>query len=241
MKRLLIFCISIFTALMLTNSIAETIPSKTPYPEIQSNVITRTTDKPKRTIKATYPVFTMKAGAAKQVNGLIKIMVNKRIQSFVEQSTNQVEDFTSSLDINYNVMYFIPKKMVSIQFKQYQYFSGAAHPNMTTFVINYDLAKGQLILLIDVVTHPIKGLQFIANYAMQQLKKRDLGDATFLEAGARADFKNYKNWNFTKDGMLITFDPYQVAAYVYGTQAVTIPYAVLQNHLRKYYFQMVAK
>ena len=39
---------------------------------------------------------------------------------------------------------------------------------------------------------------------------------------------NYRTWNIAVDGLVITFDAYQVAAYAAGPQIVTIPYMELQ-------------
>jgi len=49
--------------------------------------------------------------------------------------------------------------------------------------------------------------------------------------GTKPESKNFKNWNLQADSILITFDEYQVAPYVYGTQEVEIPYSVLEKIL----------
>jgi hypothetical protein len=40
--------------------------------------------------------------------------------------------------------------------------------------------------------------------------------------------ENYRNWNIATDGLMITFDEYQVAAYAAGPQTVVVPYSELQ-------------
>ena len=53
-----------------------------------------------------------------------------------------------------------------------------------------------------------------------------------FEDGAKPTADNYKNWNVTKKGLLITFPPYQVAAYAYGPQTVIVPYSLLKDIAR---------
>jgi hypothetical protein len=45
--------------------------------------------------------------------------------------------------------------------------------------------------------------------------------------GASAKLENYRNWLVKRQGLEITFDPYQVGPYVAGPQYVTIPYKAL--------------
>ena len=64
-----------------------------------------------------------------------------------------------------------------------------------------------------------------AAYCKEQLNLRDIA---YSEAGADPILENYRNWNITADGLLISFDPYQVAAYAAGPQTVLVPYGELQ-------------
>ncbi len=47
--------------------------------------------------------------------------------------------------------------------------------------------------------------------------------------GTAPDLKNYQVWNLESDGILITFDEYQVAHYAYGPQEVHIQFDVLKS------------
>ncbi len=71
-------------------------------------------------------------------------------------------------------------------------------------------------------------LDKIANYCIAQLKTRNIGFEAFT-SGAQPTPENYGNWNITPDGLLITFDEYQVAAYAAGPQEVVVPYTELQS------------
>ena len=71
-------------------------------------------------------------------------------------------------------------------------------------------------------------LESIANYCIGQLSSRNIGFDSF-STGAQPLQENYGNWNITADGLLITFDEYQVAAYAAGPQEVNVPYAEVQS------------
>ena len=46
------------------------------------------------------------------------------------------------------------------------------------------------------------------------------------------DIDNYQNWNVTKKGIYITFDPYQVASYAEGPKHVIVPFSALKDMLK---------
>ncbi|MFO7584726.1 MAG: DUF3298 domain-containing protein, partial [Anaerolineales bacterium] len=51
-----------------------------------------------------------------------------------------------------------------------------------------------------------------------------------FSGGAEPLPENYRNWNLTYEGLLITFDEYQVAPYAAGMQQVLVPFDVLENY-----------
>ena len=124
--------------------------------------------------------------------------------------------------------------LISVEFTQGQYEAGAAHPNSITTVLNYDVKNGKKLALADLFNANSKYLGVIADYCIKDLKEQSKRDKdAMLEddqiqdgAGARAD--NYKAWTITRKGLLIVFDPYQVAPYAAGPQQVMVPYAALK-------------
>ena len=73
-------------------------------------------------------------------------------------------------------------------------------------------------------------LKLLSGYCFTTLQK-ELGegiDGKWLGDGAGPKADNYKSWNVTPDGLQITFDAYQVAAYALGPQEVIVPYSALK-------------
>lgn len=122
-----------------------------------------------------------------------------------------------------------PGNILSLKFEISQYADGAAHPFGYSITMNYDLERGQELGLEQLFLPGTDYLQVIADYCQAELKKRDIGFDTLFTEGATPTPENYRNWNITANGLLITFDQYQVAAYAAGPQMVVIPYGALQD------------
>jgi hypothetical protein len=116
--------------------------------------------------------------------------------------------------------------LVSVLFTVSYYVSGAAHPNQYAVSLNLDIANARVLKLADLFKPGVDYLQVISDYCIQDLKRRNVLE---WDTGALPVEENYRTWNLTQDGLLISFDPYEVASYARGPQAVTIPYASLKD------------
>ena len=69
-------------------------------------------------------------------------------------------------------------------------------------------------------------LQKISELCKAELAARNIGFEGFSQ-GADPLPENYQRWNVSDQGLMITFDEYQVAAYAAGPQVVVIPFGEL--------------
>lgn len=128
---------------------------------------------------------------------------------------------TSDFEVLYN-----DHGVVSIHAENSQYFYGAAHPLPFSSVINYSLPLQRELVLADLFQPSTQYLQIIADYCTNQLKN----DEWFMfSEGALPEEQNYQKWNITPEGLRITYDPYQVAAYAAGYIRVTVPWEELRG------------
>jgi hypothetical protein len=118
---------------------------------------------------------------------------------------------------------------LSIKFTMEGYVAGMAHPYHVTRTVNFDLDKGKDIALTDLFTANSDYLKAIADYCVNELSKRDIGFTDMFKQGADPTPDNYQAWNITSDGLMITFNEYQVAPYASGPQTVTVPYSALKS------------
>jgi hypothetical protein len=144
----------------------------------------------------------------------------------------------SDLHVSYGVG-VATDDLVAVQFEVSNYFSGAAHPNHHTAVINYDLRRARRLQLADLFKPSALYLRALSEYCVRDLKRQSRGDGTAepmltdeaIEEGAAPNADNYSSWLVTRRGLQITFDPYQVGPYAAGPQRVLVPYAALREHI----------
>ncbi len=161
-----------------------------------------------------------------RVTGLIKDEI-AGFMKFVPEMRVSSASPGSYFDIRYKLL-SPPGNVFSLKFEMEGYIAGAAHPEHTSRSINYDLEEGRELALSDLFLPDSKYLETLSKYCVAELTKRQVGDGTFAH-GADPTPDNYRNWNIAPDGLLITFDEYQVAAYAYGPQIVIVPYSVLKS------------
>ncbi len=166
-------------------------------------------------------------------NEEMSAIVNKAADDFKQSLGNlpaTPDSTASTFDLRYNLL-SPPGNILSLKFDIQTYFTGAAHPGTTSRTVTFDLEQGRDILLGDLFVPDADFLTPIAKYCIDQLNTRDIGFQGF-ELGATADSGNYRSWNVTPDGLMITFDEYQVAPYAAGPQTVVIPYEELAQLIR---------
>jgi len=166
----------------------------------------------------------------KTFNDEMVSIVNKAVADFKQNVTELTATpvpitAPSTFDLRYSLV-SPPGNIFSIKFEMEGYVTGAAHPYHISQTINYDLEHGKDLSLADLFVPNSDYLDLMAKYCTDQLSQRDIGFES-LELGATAMPQNYRSWNITADGLMITFDEYQVAPYAAGPQTVIIPYGEL--------------
>ena len=161
-----------------------------------------------------------------RANELVKKEVDTFRQSFL-QNTAPTVNHGSTLDVTYTLVSQI-NDLWSFKFDSSFYSDGAAHPGLYSITLNYDLAQGKELALADLFLPDSNYLKVISDYCIAELSKQPFFDSSFA-SGAEPTTENYHNWNITPDGLLITFDEYQVAPYAAGPQKVIMPYSALQT------------
>jgi Protein of unknown function (DUF3298)/Deacetylase PdaC len=172
-----------------------------------------------------------------------KIMID--IENFKKDITNE-EWYEQDIEdpamrhgdfVRIEVLAFTPQ-LFSARIHNSIYYGGAAHPMPYTEVINYNLETNKDLTLSDFFVYSsnytVELSDFCINDFNFRLSQGDewLGDIEWIINGAGPEEINFRAFNLTPEGILITFDAYQVAAYAAGAQEVLIPYSELQEILR---------
>lgn len=126
----------------------------------------------------------------------------------------------NGLYIDYKIAYQNDSAL-SILFSISSFTRGAAHPNNLIHSLNF--IDGKKVELAQLFKKDADFLPIIADICKENLLKKDFSNKDLVISGTKPSAENYQNWTFNKDGLQISFTPYQVAAYVYGVQDVLIP------------------
>lgn len=135
----------------------------------------------------------------------------------------------NSLYIDYQTK-FQNKQALSLLFSISAYTRGAAHPANQVKSLNF--LKGLVVNLDQLFKPNSDYLAKIAELSRESIMKKKISDKDWVTKGTEPSAENYKNWFFTKNGLAMVFDTYQVAAYVYGPQTVEISKNELKDYLR---------
>jgi hypothetical protein len=201
-------------------------------------------------IDAEYPQLTGSTNPNfEKFNQSARALVTKKVSDFRKEMQPEesapaeeadaeptLETTGSDLGIGYTVS-LANDDLISIEFSVGSYYSGAAHPNSHTEVLNFDLKNGKVIRLSDLFNPGAKYLPAIANYSIGDLKKQAkeknaMLDDDWIQRGAGPDAENYKSWTISRKGLAINFDAYQVGPYAAGPQQVFIPYTALKDLIK---------
>jgi len=219
--------------------IPKDVPTNVPTTPLLSETVTilsepfnETGDKPVYTIDAQIP-YAQGADPARlaNFNTILKKMVDDQIQPFRDSVLTLAPVDPINVGSSFNLQYGVvgqAQDYWSLKYEVDAYFDGAAHPGHYSVTLNYDLASDRLVTLDELFLPGSNYLQVISEYCKAELAKRDIGFDGFT-AGADPLPENYTRWNLSTDGLIITFDEYQVAPYAAGAQVVTIPPFVLQS------------
>ncbi len=199
---------------------------------MQSSPVDEAGDAPPYTIKAQIPFLQGSDDVRVQnFNTYLKQVAEGEITAFregtVANSSTPPIAAGSSFDLQYEVI-GQRGEVWSIKYSISFYADGAAHPGHYSITINYDLANGREITLDELFISGSNYLQVISDACKAELLTRDIGFDSF-SAGADPLPENFTRWNLSNEGLIVTFDEYQVAPYAAGPQTVTIPFATLQS------------
>lgn len=194
----------------------------------------------KYTLNITYPqIKGLNTPSEEGFNTLVKGRMEAERDSFIvwmkDWEINEYnKDFSSEYEIIDTVIYR-DSKLISVFFSLYYYFAGAAHPNNSSFSINYDLENNRELFLRDLLMAgwEKKISAICIREITKQKKQYGIEPDEWLKEGAGPNADNFKVFNITKKNLVITFPTYQVGAYVEGPSEVQIKYKEIKDIIKE--------
>ena len=134
-------------------------------------------------------------------------------------------------DANSLVVDTVNPVRISMSLNLYSYGHGAAHGNPGVTYIHYLRAQQRRLAAADVFAG--SGWQAkLQTLALAAVKKAEGEDLMLDDPASINDIViGPARWDFSKDGLILQFEPYEIAAYAFGSPTVTIPWADLKDVL----------
>jgi hypothetical protein len=180
-----------------------------------------------------YPVFDPRVvPMACELNVLIEALVLADIHGVRDielwSSLPQVPDEELRLDTYISGSFEIlanAHDIVSIRFPVFFCPRSAAHPSHWFRVLNFQLHPGVALSLHHVFAQIDDALRLLQHHCAGKLH------LSLDHPGIAPGPDTFRLFNLTPDGLLLTFQEYQVAPYVAGLTQVLVPWPTLQPHL----------
>ena len=207
--------------------------------KVENKEFNEKNDESRYEIKVKYPELKgmSKEDAQVKINSFIEYFITQSITDFKNEMEDwqipEELDFNSSFEFNYGIDN-LKNDIYSIRIENFSYYAGAAHPNTYLSSMNFNLANGEYINFSELFRSDLDYLQYISDFCVFDLKAHGREneiefDDDWLKTGAGPVEDNFKNYNITEKGLIITFNNYQVGPYVIGQQEVLIPYEKITN------------
>jgi len=163
-----------------------------------------------------------------QFNLASQKLVSDTLTGFAKEAPPPLPETTGNFAyVNYQVIN-ASNDLLSILF-DVSIYTGGAHPNTVHIPLNFDLNTGKVLTYDDVFKPGVDAVSTLAAIASEELTRTN---RLMFPEGAEPRPENYQVWSFDFNGLLITFDQYQVMPYAAGSQTVAIQYFELKDQLK---------
>ena len=189
-------------------------------------------------MSAEYPEAISKNIAVKRFNGWIKRRVladvarfrNLELRAEPRARRSGKRSITEGLEINF-VMYYSDDWLLSFRLTHRVMAAGQMHPINYYETINYDLRKSRPLRALDVFKRGY--LVVFSRYSRNWLSENyEIPSQNWFMEGTAPRVKNFPDWNILPDGILISFEDYQVSSHNFGQPELIVPYHELKKVLR---------
>ena len=177
---------------------------------------------------------------AKEANAVVTTFVEDIIVNFTKNISEPFDNtalagLTSDLSMRFTAQLVSPT-IISIRFDISEYYAGAAHPNSRIRELNYDMEEHRILATSDLFASSTDALPFLSDFTRTQLEHAP--NASFDESrhellllGTEPTIENFANIALNESGLVVFFNPYQIAPYARGSQTVPIPLEALNQLL----------
>lgn len=192
-------------------------------------------------ITAHYPEFSGIPTNEKEVNALIKELIDNEINSYKTDLNEAVSfDGTTTGIFNADTSVMLENTdLISVRFNISTYMSGAAHSFNYVKGLNIDVSKGKAIELGDIFTDDYLNIfsdltrtKLLQARAKAQEDPLDQQQEQWIREGTDPREENFSSFVLGAQDITVIFNPYQVAPYAEGIIDVPIPYTDVKGIIK---------
>jgi hypothetical protein len=197
-------------------------------------------------VKVEYPLFSASNPTLSQpVNSRVAHFINQAITEFKSQippNSTDLRDLPATMQQNYlNISYdsYMTENqfhhtLLSLRFHIEKKLAGSTQAIQDYWFLNDDLSANKPLVLASLFKPDSHYLKDISNYCLTELTHKytpDMPWITLHATGITPKLKNYRHWNLTRKGILITFKKEQLEPYTDSADSVLVPYESVRDLL----------
>ena len=189
-------------------------------------------------LSAEYPAAVSKNVAVRRFNKWIKRKILDDVKRFrrlelraePRARRERRKSITEALELTFEI-YFSNRQLITFRLTHRVMAAGQMHPINYYETINYDLPKHRPLIARDVFRRGY--LKVFSTYSRIYLRETyEISNDDWFNGGTAARRRNFGNWNLVPDGVLISFEDYQVSSHNFGQPELIVPYSRLRRVLR---------
>jgi uncharacterized protein len=165
----------------------------------------------------------------------LEVLWNKKMADMANSVVNMnQEDGDDDYAFTFSILSVSPR-LISVDVTGGFYAHGTPHGNYSSTRVNWLLNEGREMQVDDVFDKAKPWREVVLKYCFDDLSKHDdywvnpKNNHVVINLGDMP--VETSRWAFQKDGLRIQFDPYEIAAYAFGSPKVLIPWDVLRQYL----------
>lgn len=184
----------------------------------------------------TYPYVELKNNkkGENEFNKAIEEMLDEEKQYLIDNAPDFKIDLTDrpcSLWVDYEVK-FNSMGMLSVLMNVSRMTATMPHPINNVETYNYSVQQDELLDIYDLLNDQINSADMLSAKLKEKLVKEQGFDTNSIELQDGLfplELLNYPNYNLTDEGLLWTFEQYQIASYSAGNVEVLFDYEELED------------
>lgn len=205
--------------------------------KIQENVEKDDVGVPKYLVR--YPEFEEYPALNNAIQELVNY-ANATIAEVKEMDADEALSSSGFEDKFFVILNFdnlnVVNDFITVKFALSEYTEGAAHPLTLLYTINYNYETDKVLELEDILSKKSSNwLKQISEYCIEVLYKKSqdgrdfYSDLEWIKNGAGENAENFSAFQVEKDGVLVTFQQYQVGPYASGMPSIKVPFSIFKK------------